>query len=57
MIVKINNKLISFNINEYNNTKEMYISIWKKLYDIELNQPSTNIDNFKLYIHNKNIYI
>tara|TARA_Y100000389_G_C17395848_1_gene482447 strand:+ start:140 stop:313 length:174 start_codon:yes stop_codon:yes gene_type:complete len=57
MIVKIDKDLIHFNVNDYNNTKEMYISLWKKLYNVELKQPSTNIDNFKLYIDNKNIYI
>ena len=57
MITKINNNIINFNINKYNNTKEMYIDLWKKMYNIELKQSQTNIDNFKLYIDNKNIYI
>ena len=57
MITKINNNIINFDLNKYNNTKEMYIDLWKKMYNIELKQTQTNIDNFKLYINNKNIYI
>ena len=57
MITKINNKIINININEFNSTKEMYVSLWSKIYNIKLNQTQTNIDNFKDYLNNKNIYI
>ena len=57
MITKINNNIINFDINKYSNTKEMYTDLWKKMYNIELKKTQTNIDNFKLYINNKIIYI
>ena len=57
MITKINNKIINIDINEFNSTKEMYVSLWSKIYNIKLNQTQTNIDNFKDYLNNKNIYI
>ena len=57
MITKINNKIINIDINEFNSTKEMYVSLWSKIYNIKLNQTQTNIDNFKDYLKNKNIYI
>lgn len=57
MITKINNKIINVDINEFNSTKEMYISLWSKIYNIKLNQTQTNIENFKHYLDNKNIYI
>ena len=41
--------------NKFNSTKQMYISLWKEIYNIKLSNNSTNIDNFKQYIHNKNI--
>ena len=57
MITKINNKLINIDVNKFNSTKQMYISIWKEIYNIKLNNNSTNIDNFKQYLNNNNIYI
>lgn len=57
MITKINNNIMNFDINKYNNTKEMYINLWRQMYNIKLKQTETNTDNFKLYINNKNIYI
>ena len=57
MITKINNKLINININNYKTTKEMYLNLWKELYNINIKTKSINIDNFKLYINNENIYI
>jgi hypothetical protein len=57
MITKINNTLINIDVNKFNSTKQMYLSLWKEIYNIKLSNNSTNINNFKQYIHNKNIYI
>ena len=57
MITKINNTIINVVVNEFNSTKEMYISLWNKIYNIKLNQTQTNIEHFKHYLDNKNIYI
>ena len=57
MITKINNKIINIDVNEFNSTKEMYTSLWNKIYNIKLNKTQTNIENFKHYLDNKNIYI
>ena len=57
MITKINNTIINVDVNEFNSTKEMYISLWNKIYNIKLNQTQTNIEHFKHYLDNKNIYI
>ena len=57
MITKVNNKLINIDINNYKTTKELYLNLWKELYNINIKTKSINIDNFKLYINNENIYI
>ena len=57
MILKTNNKLIVFDINNYSSSKQMYKNLWKILYNINLKEDSTNIDNFKQYINNNIMYI
>lgn len=57
MITKINNKLINIDINNYKTTKELYLNLWKELYNINLKTKTIDVNNFKLYINNENIYI
>ena len=57
MILKANNKIIVFDINNYSSSKEMYKHLWKTLYNVNLKEESTNIDNLKEYIHNNIMYI
>ena len=57
MILKTNNKLIVFDINNYSSSKEMYKELWKILYNIHLKEDSTNIENFNQYINNNIMYI
>ena len=44
-------------MNEYTNTKSMYISLWKHMYNITLNSDSFNINGMNDYLKNNNIYI
>ena len=57
MIVKINNKLILFEMDKYNNSSELYLSLWKNMYNIELNKESLNVKNLGEFINNKKIFI
>ena len=57
MIVKVNNEFIHIDMNEYTNTKSMYISLWKHMYNITLNSDSLNINGMNDYLKNNNIYI
>jgi len=57
MITKVNKKLINIDMNDYKTTKELYLNLWKKLYNINLKTKTINVNNFKLYINDENIYI
>ena len=57
MITKINHELILFDLDKYNNTSKLYLSLWKKMYNIDLKQETLNIQNIKDYLHDKKKYI
>ena len=57
MITKINHELILIDLDKYNNTSKLYLSLWKKMYNIDLKQDTLNIQNIKDYLDDKIKYI
>ena len=57
MIIKIDTELLVIDANNYNSSSQLYLSLWKKLYNIEIKKESLDIEDISSYIKNKKIFI
>ena len=57
MIIKINNELILIDVNKYNSSSELYLSLWKKIYNINIEKKEFDIQDISDFLNNKKIFI